>query len=357
MRKHQLICQDMHFKMKYAGMLSTALFLFASCATTQKPVSSLPIIKDSVVATIATTDVYNYHNDRVTSSFDLPAWLSFSDNNTTAGEIFTIGISDPNLDPTTANNQAVARAKLLASLLVGSKISDCKEIYTNETGKTHQTDNAAKFTRFQIIKTYQVFDDAQFQLVDSATSRYGEKIVLMKLFPDSPSENKTETIQSTIDVMLAEYNLRSKFQENRFLNCVHKISTPDFSEEASYRLYKVDEISDIVSTYNNKSISFKTDSYKYLLHDASQVPDYPVRTKLYYGLWKAVFESVVIQLANLNPPSEFALQTMRDDYQNENGNKSQSIDQQIHTIDFSGKITGFFISENELTLQIEKTKP
>jgi hypothetical protein len=331
-------------------------FMF-SCTTIRKTEASTPLTNDTSLVLADTIDNYNYHNDRVTGSFDLPSWLDFSTINPVSEEIYTIGISDPGLDPNTAYNQAVSRSKLVTSLLIASKISDCKEIYTNETGKTNQSDNAAKFTRFQVIKTKLVTDDSQFELIDSTTSRYGEKIVILKYHNSPGSPKNPEIIQSNIDVMLAEYNLRTKFQENRYFDCVHKITSQEFTEEASYRLYKVDEISDIVSTFNNQSINFKTDTYKYLLQDASQVPDYPVKTKLYYGLWKAVFESIVLQLANSNAPSKYAMQTMRDDYINENGNKSQSIDQQIHTIDFSGKITRLFISENELTLQIEKTKP
>lgn len=352
-----MIFSAMVKKNKHLFISMIILVVLLSCTTTRKTEVLTQIKVDSSLVITDSLNKYNYHDDRVKGSFDLPSWLDFSSINTVSGEIFTIGISDPYLDPITAYDQAISRSKLITSLLLGSKISDCKEIYTNETGKTNQTDNAAKFTRFQVIKSKLETDDSQFELIDSATSKYGEKIVILKYKTSPGSLNNPKIIQSNIDVMLAEYNLRSKFQENRYFDCVHKITSTDYAEEASYRLYKVDEISDIVSTYNNQPINFKTDSYKYFLHDASQVPDYPVKTKLYYGLWKAIFESIVIQLANINAPSNYSLQTMRDDYINENGNKSQSIDQQIHTIDFSGKITRLFISENELTLQIEKTKP
>jgi len=326
------------------------MVVISSCKTTGSTVLTVPSITDTIISE-------NSQNERIPSSFDLPAWLDFSKFISDRYEKYTIGISDPNLEPSIAYQQAVIRAKLLASLLTESTISNCNEIYTHLNQQRQTVENSSKFTRFQVIKTRLTFKDTQFQFIDSATTHYGEKIVLLKVLYDSVSQPKMESIQGTIDVMLAEYNLRTKFQENRYFNCVYEFSTPTILEQTSYHLYKVDETSDIVSTYNNLVLHVEPDLYKYLLYDASQVPDYPVKTKLYAGLWEAVFESIVLQMVNLNALGEFALQTLQDDYKNEYGNMNQSIDQQIHTYIFSGIITHLFISENELTLQIEKTKP
>lgn len=336
-----------------------SLLAMISCATSHKT-SSIESIPDTVAILAADSIMEMGTNipERSASIYDLPDWIDLSTIEPLPNEVYAIGISDPKLNTQIAHKQAITRAKLLISLMSDAKIKDCKEIYTNETEQHHQSDYATKFTRFQQIKSKLTYDESQFQIVDSITTRFGEKIILLKYTSDpNNSIKKSGIIESTVDVMLAEYNLRTKFQENKFFNCMFKASSPSSLDEGMYRLYKVDEISDIVSTFNDQTFNFSPDYFKYLLHDPNKVPDYPVKTKLYYGLWKAYFESMVIQLSNFYVSTEFALQTLSDNYSNEEGKKSQSIDQQIHTIDFSGKITRLYISENELTLQIEKTNP
>lgn len=290
---------------------------------------------------------------RPSSSFDLPKWLDLSEITSNKNELFVIGISDPHLDYQTAYNQALMRTKSMTSLLVSSQIRDCKEVFSKTDDQPHQEGNAAKFTRFQIIKSQLRFNESQFQLIDSTTTKYGEKVLLMKFTYDTSNYDLNQNIETSIGVMLSEYKLRNKYQENEVFDYSYQYSSPTINESAIYKLYKVDETSEIISTVNEDTLTFKTDYFKYLLHEPSQVPEYPVKTKLYYGLWKAVLESVATQFSNYYVDQAIANQSVNDTY----GYLSQSIDKQTHNLIFSGKIIHIFISENELTLQLEKENP
>jgi hypothetical protein len=341
----------MIFKFNILYKLSGLLILLQAC-TGMQPAVSTPAIRTD---TIITETIHK--PDRLTTVFNLPTWLGLTETTTVQNELLIIGISDPHLDQVTAFKQAVMRSKILATILSSAKISDCKEIYTNETEGKSNIENASKFTRFQMINSSLEYDESQFQLIDSATTFYGEKIVMMKFIPTISDAINNEKTEVDIHVMLSEYNLRSKFEENKFFQLSSKIIMPSVIDEATYRLYKVDEQAEIESSMNNEKFNFKTEYFKYLLNESYDVPEYPVKTKLYYGLWNALFESVVTQFSNIYTSSSFTASSLSDDYSNTNGSKNQTIDQQLHTIDFSGKMTRLFISENELTLQIEKTIP
>lgn len=347
----QVECFAMIFKINILYILSCLLIFLPACTTMQPAVSTPAIQTDTIIPETI------HKPDRLTTVFDLPKWITLTETTPLQNELLTIGISDPGLDQVTAFKQAEMRAKILATILSSSKISDCKEIYTNEIEGKDNSENASKFTSFQMIKASLAYNESQFQLIDSATTLYGEKIVMMKFIPTLSNAINNEKTEVDIHVILSEYNLRSKFQENKFFQLSNKITTPSVIDEATYRLYKVDEQAEIESSMNNKTFIFKQDYFKYLLNESLDVPEYPVKTKLYYGLWSALFESIVTQFSNFYSSAGFAAYSLGDDYSNTNGTKNQTIDQQLHTIEFSGKMTRLFISENELTLQIEKTKP
>jgi hypothetical protein len=148
--------------------------------------------------------------------------------------------------------------------------------------------------------------------------------------------------------MQTEYSHRSRYEETKLFFC--KVANGD--SESTYRLYKNDETCDIESTFNQQSVPFKPDIFKYLLSQKSQVPDNPLKTKLYYGLWKAFFESLITQYTFLPDSSGLTMKSLTDNY----GILNQSIDQQSQSsTTLSARLDRLYISENELTLEIEKS--
>jgi hypothetical protein len=346
----------MFYKSLHLVYLNLFTFLLISCTTTKLDVVENHNVSDKIIDNLTELDAYQIPI-RYAFNQTLPDWFDLSKYQSNENIIFSIGISDPKLDPIIATKQAIIRAKLVTALLINSEINNSKENYSNFKEVQNTSDKTAKFIRYQIVKSNLNFDESQFQIIDSYVTNSGEKIILMAFTPDNSSISKECQLKANINLMQTEYNIRTKFQDTKLIHCEQSITNLNNEEQAIYKLYKMDEASEIVSTLNNDTINNATYYCKYLLHDAVSVPEHLVKTKLYYGLWKAFFESLMIQLTTYISSNDIVMQTLNDDYRNENGNINQSINHQLQNQNFSGKIIHIFISENELTLQIEKTKP
>lgn len=325
------------------------IFLYlVACSSTRIPAPETVVTDTVPVSAIITPPVIN--TDSYSNRFYLPAWIGLNTHEISPASKIVLGISDPFIHSDTANNQAMQRAMLIASLLSNSKISHVKELYSKaqDDGKSSGADS--KFTRFQTVNTSLIYNDLQFEILDSCTSQFGEKIVLMLYHPDSTRSDNKQSLSATIDVMQTEYSHRSRYEETKLFFC--KVSNGN--SESTYRLYKNDETCDIESSFDQQSIPFKPDIFKYLLSQKSQVPDNPLKTKLYYGLWKAFFESLITQYTFLPDSSGLTMKSLTDNY----GILNQSIDQQSQSsTTLSARLDRLYISENELTLEIEKTIP
>jgi hypothetical protein len=325
------------------------LFLIiAACSTSRIPAPE-PVVADSVpVSSVITPPVIN--TDNYSNRFYLPVWIGLNTHEISPSCKIVLGISDPFVHADTANNQAMQRAVLIASLLSESKISHVKELYSKaqDDGKSSGVDS--KFTRFQTVNTSLIYNNLQFEILDSCTSQFGEKVILMLYHPDSTQLVNDQSLSASIDVMQTEYSHRSRYEETKLFFC----KVANGNSESTYRLYKNDETCDIESTFNQQSVPFKPDIFKYLLSQKSQVPDNPLKTKLYYGLWKAFFESLITQYTFLPDSSGLTMKSLTDNF----GILNQSIDQQSQTTTMlSARLDRLYISENELTLEIEKTIP
>lgn len=322
-----------------------------SCTARRLPPPNPLVFEPLLVDTVTLAD---QAYDPFTQKFYLPEWTALNKQSVPSGTKIVLGVSDPFVKPDTAMQQALFRAYWIASVLNKCTISRAKEMYAKVNDAGREAGNDTKFTRFQSISSTLTWNENQFQLIDSCTTAYGEKIILLLFFPDTTLTQGASNLTASVDVMQTEYGHRSRFEESKLYYLKLNVTDHQNNTELIYRLYKNDETSSIESSYNQKSIPFKPDIFKYLLSKKSQVPDYPVKTKLYYGLWKAFYESLLTQITFLPDSTGISVQSVSDNY----GSLNQSLDQhKQNATRLQSTLHRMYISENELTLEIEKIIP
>ena len=288
------------------------------------------------------------------TSFTLPAWISNFEQYSAEPPII-FGISDPGISAELAYNQAYCRALMLAKLMQGSNIG----IFTTQFESMaenkryqHLSNKSGKYLQFYRIQPCQNNTIPVLRLIDSTTTIYGEKILRFSMHPADSVEPDAIVPDITIDFMNMEFNAGEDYTKDSF----YAFSSNSDTCTTDYRIYKTDEISAIESNFNGIKMNFPFDYYKYLPADKEQqsenLPAFNGSAKLYYGLWKAYLEALIMAFTDYYAQSA-KLQTVQDTY----NNKTLKMNQLTEKKNFTANLQALQLGQNILQLKLQFSEP
>lgn len=315
---------------------------------------TLMLITLSLLLAVPESDAQNNDKNLSPSSFTLPAWIS-DFRQVSADAPLIVGISDPGISNKLAYNQAHCRALMLAKLMNASDIGVFTTLFESMSENKryqHLTNKSGKYLRFYRIQSCQSNYAPALMLIDSTTTIYGEKILLFSIHPADSDRPQLATPDITIDFMNMEFNAGKDYTRDSFYALLSNSDTC----QSEYRIYKTDEISAIESAFDDKKLDFPFDYYKYLPADNKQqsnrIPTFNGSAKLYYGLWKAYLEALVMAWTDFYTQS-VKLQTVQDTY----NNKTLKLNQLTEKKRVASSLQALQLGQNVLQLQLHFNEP
>ncbi len=125
-----------------------------------------------------------------------------------------MGISDPDLSPEEAFQQAYYRAMVLAVLFNSPRIEYFRDIFTSARDEIPQRGYRQRFDTYLRITASEVADSSQFWLIDNHLTRYNESIVLIRYTPKTERREETDisTISATASVLYIEAHIGDTYE-------------------------------------------------------------------------------------------------------------------------------------------------
>jgi len=245
----------------------------------------------------------------------LPSWflnLPKGNSDTT----FSVGISDPYLPIVGRKSQAITRAIGLAALLRDTKINMMRDIYNSDyLSKT----NSVYTSMFEELYILNQFDQEflNWDTVSVDTTKYGEVIVLLKVFSQLDPNYFNSINSFRIEYFNTEYLRRNKYEVNRDVEMFQNLVGQNLSaNEIQYSFTQINKVFDIKSVYKNIESSIKANYYKYntssdslsinINNDFGEV--------LYYGLWFGYISATLQTIKRELIPNEVLLDNVVEQY-------------------------------------------
>ena len=283
------------------------------------------------------------------SSFELPGWISDTSFRDTESHM-VFGISDPGVNAEIAYRQARCRANMMAKLFhlseIGIVIAQYGDVYDNLL-QQQLADKSGKFVQFLRVEAYATAHWLALTLVDSASTVFGEKILLYRIDVDSTVQKSPKQAVS-FDFLKVEYNTQNDYSSD----CFYALNSEWDTCSMKYRMYKNDEISAIESQLDSSNFLFPFNYYKYYPAHPQQLAlaetNFNGGAKLYYGLWKAYFEAVVHVYSGFYSQN-VKLNMVQELYADRLQNMNQLSEKQL----LSAQLKTIKIGQNELKLQLE----
>lgn len=131
----------------------------------------------------AAPDSVKFRNVEVLSFYPdtLPSW--FFTQPASVSDFYAIGISDPDMDSTSAKELAIHRAKANALLFSNARVQYYRDIYSTAQDDGRYAGVRQQFDTYFKISVSSMVSNAMFSVVDTHFTRYNEYIALVKYSP------------------------------------------------------------------------------------------------------------------------------------------------------------------------------
>lgn len=230
----------------------------------------------------------------------MPLWF-FEFPASDSGTIYSIGISDPGIDDSTAKFQATHRALLTAGLMMGSDISGVFDDYHSESGKKYEEMNKIR-NLFPLVGKYYI--------ADSFNTRFKEKVVLLKFI-----KNVIDTIRINVSIDYYKSQVESYIGTKNYVS----ISTKYRVDTCKY-LYSYEQNGNdfsIVSIANKRSYEIPLGMYQYFKTGTDEREDiiYLQHKGLWYGYYQAFIDGVALMTSTVRSRSKSLGQVENQDSQ------------------------------------------
>ncbi|TVQ06589.1 MAG: hypothetical protein EA361_19390 [Bacteroidetes bacterium] len=170
----------------------------------------------------------NFRNVKQLSFFPdtLPLWF-FQPPQSDHEKVYAIGISDPDLPPEEAFQQAFYRAMVLAVLYNSPRIEYFRDVFTSARDEEPQRAYRQRFDTYLRITASEVADSSQFWLIDNHLTRYNESIVLIGYTPKTErrEETKISRISATASVLYIEAHIGDTYEPQASFDLASEIHT------------------------------------------------------------------------------------------------------------------------------------
>lgn len=225
----------------------------------------------------------------------LPSWF-FSTPRTINGTVYAIGVSDPDLTPEEAAEQAVFRAKTMAGIFSKSKFQYFKDIYTSEQTSEQNYNYHQRFdTYFKITSSIKSVDQ-NFKIINQHFTKYNEAVVLIEY--NKPSENSKNAgsiqLSSEATVLYIELQVEEAFEPQAEYELISGIKIPNQQPQTASFKY-VTKSNKYYSESNFQGVSMEFPSYFYKYTNPN-LPENSEPYTCYRGLWGELSRCLMKQI-------------------------------------------------------------
>lgn len=253
----------------------------------------------------------------------LPLWF-FTPPQSTLDCIYAIGISDPDMKPAMAKEQAIHRAKSLVGIYQGTKMQYYRDVFTSNKESGRYTEYRQRFETYFKISAATKINEASFAVIDSHMTRYNESMILIKYAPDYVTNDSIKKILSVIGTILfveAQVGEAFEVQAEYELQSALKISRD--SMQSAHFLYREKGNKFLSnSEYLDKLVEFPVYIYKYA--SPSWAENTPPLVS-YNGLWSKFTRELLRNLTLTTEKNKIRIKNMGQKYNPENANLSREI--------------------------------
>lgn len=264
----------------------------------------------------------------------LPSWF-FTPPQSTLDCIYAVGISDPDMEPAKAKDQAIHRAKAMTGIYLGTKMQYYRDVYTSNKESGHYTDYRQRYeTYFKIFSKAKV-DDASFAVLDSHLTRYNESMILLKYAPNYVTNDSLSNLISILGTVLyVEAQVGEAFEVQAEYELQSALKLLKDSLQTAHYLYREKGNKFLSnSEYLNQVVEFPVYIYKY----AS--PNWDKNTPplvSYNGLWSKFTRELLRNLTLATEKNKVHIKNMGQKYNPENANLSREIASYLARLKLNG---------------------
>ncbi len=256
--------------------------------------------------------------------------------------VYSIGISDPEMDTTAAFEMAVYRAQIMANVLHKSTTQLLCDFFLNEE---NNTTNIA-YEHFSRVNAKIPFE-AEFEIAETYRNSFDETMVLIKYYPKKRIKHnnfnkiKLELYKSEIE-STSYGNLESVYE---LWVQANSIATPD---PMFYQITELGPRHDVVSSVENiqKDVPIYSLRYKGI-----PTADSVGHCNFSHGLWKEYFKSVVLFIINKAREKPENIQQVSDSYQK---NSLEKLTRGISMNKMRFVLTNISALNNELKIDLKE---
>ena len=282
----------------------------------------------------------------------LPTWF-YNPPQSSNDVVYAIGISDPDLTPEEAAEQALYRAKIMAVIFSKTKFQYFKDIYTSEYTEGKYSYYRQRFDTYFKVSTSAYVSEANFSVVNQHLTKYNEAVVLVRYQNSSANDNSNDKIlYSAIGTVLyVEVQVENAFEpqaEYELLATIKPLSGQMQNSKYTY----IEKGNQFLpkSEFLGKEVEYPLYYYKY------SNPSWPSNTEpllSYGGLWSAIIRNMLKQFALSTENSSVKISTVGQQYNPEMANLTREVaiknaKIKLNGIEFGRDSVGFSFDIREL---------
>ncbi len=217
----------------------------------------------------------------------VPSWF-VNPPVSTGNEVYSIGISDPEMDTTAALEMAILRAEIMANVFRKATTQLLCDFFSNEVNQSNQI----VFEHFARVNAKLPKLSGTFELINTYRNRFDETLVLLKYIP--PKKVKTNQLQSIrLELYRNEIETSTIGEYESIYEMLVQPESTDEKIPAFYQLTELGKRADVVSGGSKKEHQVPIYSLKY---NGLPMSDSASVCFLSHGLWKDYYKSVLVQI-------------------------------------------------------------
>lgn len=276
-----------------------------------------------------------------TSPQNVPNWfvnIPVSQNN----EIYSIGISDPEMDTTSALEMAIYRAQIMATIFEKSTTQLLCDFFKNEVSSSSDI----VYEHFSRINAKMPLD-FKYELVEVYRNSFDETIVLIKKEPKKRRKLK-EYNRIILELFKNEIESASYGEIEAVYELIVKPNIVDVTSPMFYQLTEFGKRADVLSNTDSTSKKIPIYSLKYSGIPNSDSVEYCYFT---HGLWKEYLKSVMMVILSKAREKPENIQYLTNSY---NKNSLQNTTRGISVNRMGFVLYGIKASQNQIKVNLQE---
>jgi hypothetical protein len=273
---------------------------------------------------------------------DLPDWF-VSPPISSGSDIFSIGISDPEMDTTEALEQAILRAEIMANVFRKATTQLLCDFFSNEVNQSNQI----VFEHFARVSAKLPNQTGNYELVNTYRNRFDETLVLIKYIPPKRVRaNQLQTIK--LELYRSEVETSSIGEYESIYELIVQPESVSEGRPAFFQLTELGKRSDVVSGKDKEEKQVPIYSLKYT---GLPMADSAKACFLSHGLWKDYYKSALIQMLEKAREKPENISYLGDNY---NSESFQKLTRGVSVNKMRFVLTGIKGEQNQLKVTLKE---